>query len=152
MRGLLITALVAQWSLWSLLAFADPSISPLAVRDLPVGALWISVAALHLLTAPTAWVVGMVTLSGQRGGRLVLLGVLGVPLGALTTLGVLLSDALVWRGDLGDWLFPAMLALVGPIALTVFLVRVHTSLRRPPGVPPAPGPRSPARKDPPDRA
>ena len=116
----LVIALVSLALFWLAMFADDAAISPVAFVDLPANLL-VMLAVVHVISAPVGWVAGLVRL--QRVGRVraVLLGALLVPFTALMTFGVMLSDAIVWRGDLYDWIGSTLLALSGPVVLAICL-------------------------------
>jgi len=123
-RVILVVAFASLVLFWVALLVDDAAISPIAVIDLP-GSVIIALAVVHVVSAPVGWVTAVVELArfGRRGA--VVFGVTVVPFAALMTFGVMLSDALVWRGDRYDWVGMLLLALSGPVALTLLLGIAH---------------------------
>jgi hypothetical protein len=119
-RVVLVVAAVSLVLFWLAMIADDAAISPIAFLDLPAGLL-VLLAVVHVVSAPVGWIVGLVRLQRVGRGRAVLFGVIAVPITALMTLGVMLSDAIVWRGDLYDWMGRMLLALAGPVVLAAFL-------------------------------
>jgi hypothetical protein len=115
-----MAALVAMLGFWGLLLLSDDSVSPFAPLD-PPAAVFVVAAVLHLVSAPAAWLVAIAVAKDASHLFWVVFGVALVPVAAVTSLVVLMTDAVLWRDDLTDWLFAVMLALVGPLALAVQL-------------------------------
>ena len=117
--------MVAVVAFWALLLVSDDAVSPVAFAA-PADDVFLALAIVHVVSAPAAWIVALrVTVRRSRPGWTVF-GAAVVPVTAVLSLLVLMTDAVVWRDDLGSWLLAMGLALLGPVALVVSLV---TALR-----------------------
>lgn len=124
-RAVLVVGLVAVVAFWALLLVSDDAVSPFAFAG-PVDDAFVALAIVHVVSAPVAWVAALrVTVRHARPGWTVF-GAAVVPAAAVVSLLVLMTDAVVWRDDLGAWVLAMGLALLGPGTLVVSLA---TALR-----------------------
>lgn len=120
-RTLLVVGLVAVVAFWVLLLASDGVVSPFAFAD-PAVEVFLALAIVHVLSAPMAWIAALtVTVRCSRPAWLVFDAVV-VPVAAVVSLLVLMTDAVVWRDDLGEWAKAMGLALLGPTTLAMAIV------------------------------
>lgn len=120
-RMIMLVGLVSVLVFWAVLLLDDDVIFPFITARVPSVVL-IGAAAAHVLSAIPAWLVAAVRAAKSHATRRLLVAVVAVPVTALLTFGVMLSDALVWRGDFWSWLAPAIFAAAGPAALAALLM------------------------------
>jgi len=122
--------LVSMGLFWLVLLLSDDVIFPFLSARVP-SSLLIGIATVHVVSAVPAWSVAVARAARLGARRRLLVGAVIVPIAAMLTFGVMLSDALVWRGDLGSWLGPALFAATGPSVLAAFLVQALRAERAP---------------------
>lgn len=126
--AVLVSGLILLVLFWVTLMLSDTAVSPIAFIDVPDGTI-LTLTALHVVSAFVSWIVATLTaLAARRIGQ-ILVAILAVPFTAVVTLLVLMTDATVWRNDIGAWVGPMILALSGPIALGSLLGWSLASLR-----------------------
>ncbi len=134
-------AVVAMIAWWIVLVLTDCAVGfgfSFGVSDNVILGLMLGLMIAHLVSAPVAWVISIVVLMSAGRWVVGLLGMVAVPLAALISLGVAMTDAWGWNtaaarsAGLGSYLFAVALVAAGPLSLLALIsAAIHEKQRAP---------------------